>query len=146
MYLYALLFDNFVKMGTFKTFIFMFWKKISPFICFKQECLDSQKKMSGILDPRIPPFRRSGASYANLLQTPTEPCFMFSLYLSEISFYKLNKVLNGWYLIFVIYISSHFYQIDISMLMAEFVYFTTNCHHFWIKHQFYSIYLYLVSF
>ena len=34
--------------------------KISPFMCFQQKCPEFPPKMSGILDPRIPPFRRSG--------------------------------------------------------------------------------------
>ena len=50
-------------MGWFVTFIFMNWGEISPFMCFQKKCPDFLLKMSGILDPRIPPFRRSAHMY-----------------------------------------------------------------------------------
>ena len=34
--------------------------RIFPLICFQQKCPDVLLRMSRILDPRIPPFRRSG--------------------------------------------------------------------------------------
>ena len=47
-------------MGVFVTFIFVIWEKINPFMCFLHKCPDFLLLLSGILVPRIPPFRRSG--------------------------------------------------------------------------------------
>ena len=61
MYLYALLWTIPFNMGGYVTIIFMIWEKISRLMCFQPKCPDFLLKLSGILDPRMPPFRRSGA-------------------------------------------------------------------------------------
>ena len=61
MYLYALLWTIPFNMGGYVTIIFMIWEKISRLMCFQPKCPYFLLKLSGILDPRMPPFRRSGA-------------------------------------------------------------------------------------
>ena len=60
MYLYALLWTIPFNMGGYVTIIFMILEKISRLMCFQPNCPDFLLKLSGILDPRMPPFGRSG--------------------------------------------------------------------------------------
>ena len=59
MYIYALVLSIAFNKLTFISFIYMNWEKISLFMRFQQKCPDFVTKKSGILDPRITPFRRS---------------------------------------------------------------------------------------
>ena len=72
MYLYALLWTIPFNMGGYVTIIFMIWEKISRWMCFQPKCPDFLLKLYGILHPRMPPFRRSGAL------VHTKGCFLFS--------------------------------------------------------------------
>ena len=74
MYLGALLPTIHSKMGWFVTFIFMNWEEVCPFMCFHTKCPDFLLKMSRILDPRIPPFRRSDVKLLAIFSIIKLPC------------------------------------------------------------------------
>ena len=77
--LFALLWPIPFNNWAFVSFIFMILEKISPFICFKQKCPDFLLKMSGILDPRVPPFRRSESVTASVFRCVADAEHHFSV-------------------------------------------------------------------
>ena len=75
--------------------IIMIWEKISPSMRFQQKCPDFRIQMSGILDPRIPPFRRS-VFLANCTFTKIYPSMCPCLWPNvRCSPYDLNATIIG---------------------------------------------------
>ena len=77
-------------MGESFIFIFMIW--------YQQKCPNFLPKMSGILDPRIPPFRRSATSFTSI-NVFTILYNIFPLLFTKITVEQILYLFSSWFLV-----------------------------------------------